>query len=1016
MAVDTQEVKYIFTGDTSSLSDATQQAIGLLDQYGNEIKKIVQQTSEVSKGAKEMSKATTSMNTLTSAAKKAAAAMKGLGVNVDLSNAKKQIATFATTVGLQIGILKYQFDPIIQKIQSMKSTVSSSFPRISKLASTVSSAFRRVAKSADEDTDSLNKNNIASKALKSTKAGLATASRKLGDYFRQLTTTSRETTKSFGSLLTTGIGLRSIFQTLTGYQLGTMFASGIKEALHYVEVLNMFKVVLGDSIDLGKDFVDTLQEMYGLDPTNIMEMTSQFYNLASAVETPAKAAEQMSIGLTKVAVDLSSLFDVDIETVASNLTSGMQGMTRAVRKYGIDLRMTTLEATALSYGLKLDASSTSEANRQALRYLTIIKQASRATGDFAKTIESPANQLRVLKEQFSQLARAIGNFFLPVLQKVLPYLNGIIMAIRTILQFFAQLLGIRDISFGGITDAAKEMDNLTSSASGLGGEIDNADKKAKKLAKDLLAPFDELNILKEDTSAATSAATGGGIGSDLLDPTLAKALEEVQYELDKVRMKANDVRDAILSFLGLSWDKEGNLTFNASQLEENLINKFPSWTQTIQAFFDNWDGIAAGVQAVWKALGTSIKSVFTGIVQGFTNMIQAMNLDELVAGWIEQLPDRLQAIADWLNNNQGLFVSIGEIIAYVGTAFATWKIVSKLLSPLVALATTIASLNPVVLTLIGAISAIAVGFVSAYNSSDRFKGMIGELKDSFGDMVGAIVGLMQSLWAVVEPVLSDIGTAIKTLWDNYVAPIVVNLATIVTEVITLISKILTFLLKTFGPQLSSALSTIIGIVQGVIQTILGIIDGLLTAIKGILQFLNGVFSGDWKKIWTGIKNIFKGVLNTMITLFEGMVNLVISLTNSLISLILGGISSLINAVAGAIQKVVDLLEIDWTVPTIGSVPKIAPVSVPRLAQGAVVSDPTLAMIGEGHYPEAVVPLGDSPQMQELIDKIAEAVDSRPDDDVPINVNMYLDGEVIYKSNQKVSRRRGVDFKMGAFER
>ena len=261
MAVDTQEVKYIFTGDTSSLSDATQQAIGLLDQYGNKIKKIVKQTSEVSKGLK---------------------------VNVDLSNAKKQIAAFATTVGLQIGILKYQFDPIIQKIQSMKSTVSSSFPRISKLASTVSSAFRRVAKSTDEDTDSLNKNNIASKALKSTKNALVTSSRKLGDYFRQLTATSRETTKSFSSLLTTGIGLRSIFQTLTGYQLGTMFASGIKEALHYVEVLNMFKVVLGDSIDLGRDFVDTLQEMYGLDPTNIMEMTSQFYNLASAVETPAK--------------------------------------------------------------------------------------------------------------------------------------------------------------------------------------------------------------------------------------------------------------------------------------------------------------------------------------------------------------------------------------------------------------------------------------------------------------------------------------------------------------------------------------------------------------------------------------------------------------------------------------------------------------------------------------------------------------------------------------------------------
>lgn len=1013
MAVTTEEVKYIFTGDTSSLSESTTQAIGLLDQYANEIKKIVKQAKEVSQVSEQVKKSSATFSLLTESVKKAASAMKNLNSSkVNFDSAKKDIATFTATVMMKVATIRYQFDTITMKMQAIKSKAASTFPQLSKFVGTAASAFRRVAKAVSEDSDHILKNIQVTKLLKTAKQQLINTSSKLVAYFKNVATSVREATEQFRGLRLQGIGLKSLFQVLTGYQLGKVFVSGFREALHYVEVLNMFNVILDSSTDEVKKFVDAAQEMYGLDPTTIMKMTSEFYNLATAVDAPTEAAKKMSEGLTKTALDLSSLFDIDIDKVAQDLTAGMQGMTRAVRKYGLDLRMTTLEQTALNYGLKINAATTSEANRQALRYLTIVKQASRATGDFAKTIESPANQLRILKEQFSQLARAIGNFFLPVLQKVLPYLNGIVMAIRTILQFFAQLLGIGDISFGGMTDAAKDMDDVTNSVNGIGDALDSTKKKVKQL----LAPFDELNILQEDQSQNT-AAGGAGVGEDLLDPTLMKALEDVKVELEEVRMKANDVRDAILGFFGLSWDKQGKLTFDASQFEENLINKFPSWTQTITAVFDNWQGIADGVAVVWDALGTSMKSVFTGISQGFTNMIQAMNLDSLVADWVTALPDNLQSIADWLNDNQSVFETFGQYIAYVGTAFATWKIISTVMTPIVSLVTTLMKLNPAVLGLVAGLAAIVIGFKNAYNSSDRFRGMVGELKESFGGMVESVIVLMQSLWDVISPVLSEIGGAISDLWTNYVAPIVVNLATIITEIITIISGILTFLLDTFGPQLSTILQTVVGIVQSVLQVIFGVIDGLLQVLKGVLQFISGVFSGDWKKAWEGIKNIFKGVLNVMITLFEGMVNLVISLANSLISLIVGAVASMVNAVAGAIQSVVDFLGIGWTVPTIGSVPKIPTVTIPRLAEGGVVDSPTLSLIGEGKYPEAVVPLGNSPQMQELIDKIAESIDNKPDDDdTPIQVTMYLDGNKIYKSTQKASRKRGVDFKMGAFER
>ena len=511
MAVTTEEVKYIFTGDTSSLSESTAQAIGLLDKYGNEIKKIVKQAKEVSQVSEQVKKSSATFSLLTESVRKAASAMKNLNSSkVNFDSAKKDIATFAATVMMKVATIRYQFDTITMKMQAIKSKAASTFPQLSKFVGTAASAFRRVAKAVSDDSDHILKNIQVTKLLKTAKQQLINTSSKLVEYFKKVTTSVRETTEGFRGLKIQGTGLKSMFQMLTGYQLGKVFSSGIRDALNYVEILNMFNVILDSSADEVKKFVDAAQEMYGLDPKNIMKMTSEFYNLATAINVPTKAAKKMSEGLTKTVLDLSSLRDMDISKVAQDLTAGMQGTTRAVRKYGLDLRMTTLEQTALNYGLKINAATTSEANRQALRYLTIVKQASRATGDFAKTIESPANQLRVLKEQFSQLARAIGNFFLPLLQKLFPYFNVIIMSIITILQFFAQLLGIGDISFGGMTDAAKDMGSVTDSVNGIGDALDSTKKKVKQL----LAPFDELNILQENQNEGAAGGGGAGVGED----------------------------------------------------------------------------------------------------------------------------------------------------------------------------------------------------------------------------------------------------------------------------------------------------------------------------------------------------------------------------------------------------------------------------------------------------------------------------------------------------------------------
>ena len=355
--------------------------------------------------------------------------------------------------------------------------------------------------------------------------------------------------------------LTRLFRTFVAIQIGRFFRTAIQESMDYVEVLNLFNVALGDVAEKGKEFVASVQEQYGLDPTNIMRYVGIFHQLASAINVSDAAASTMSLGLTQVGVNLSSLFNMPIDVVMQNLQSGMQGMTRAVRKYGIDIRVSTIAIEAAALGIQGSILTMSEANRQGLRYLTILKQTSKATGDWAKTIESPANQVRILKEQITQLARAVGNTLIGAFTNVLPYINGVIMAVRMLFQLLAALKGFTAFNFGGATEQADEVassfeDQMDGVASGAAG--------AAKAVKKLLAPFDELNVLNEE------ASSGGGGGSGLsdlgaMDPKLEAIIAEYEAKFEALGMKANRVRDAILEFLGIDMEFDADGKSNEVQ-------------------------------------------------------------------------------------------------------------------------------------------------------------------------------------------------------------------------------------------------------------------------------------------------------------------------------------------------------------------------------------------------------------------------------------------------------------------
>lgn len=870
-----------------------------------------------------------------------------------MENTKGSLNNAFSPIASKLQVFSTLFDGINQKVQSFKDKAAIAFSRVSQLADTCASAFRRNSQEADKDKDAhsslsnlLDKLTAKFKKTSDTANEAANATKKQGDAAKEATSQNKGLTTALAAL-SGGLGkvVKAGLAIIGGVKIGEWLSNATKQSINLVENLNLFSVAMGKSLNKGLQFVDAMQEIYGMDPSNIYRYAGYFYQLTDAIGMTDEASASLSLSMTKAANDIASLFNQDIETVVNNLASGMQGMSRAVRKYGIDIRATTLQQTALAYGITEQVESMSEANRMALRYITMMNQVKNATqqvsksakdagsivGDFANNIETPANQLRIFKEQITQLGRAIGNFFVVPLGKALAYINGFIMALRMAINFIGSLLGIVQKDAQQIT-AGSDLDGTAKSISGIG----SAAKAAKKQMDQLVAPFDELNILQEQQADNSGGGAGGGLGTDALDPKLLKALQDMELSLDNIQMKANKVRDAILEFLGFKVD----------------AGKILGWDP--QQFLDN------------------LEQVFSTLPQWFQNLWA-----EIADIWTADVVPTLQSVVSF-------------ITPVIDTIKSLWSNVSTMLQ---------ATFNA---------------------AANVYQTVLRPVIDAIFQSIQSLMDILTNLWTVViGPILEYIGSGIQTLWIDTILPIITLVLDIIGNLVeavlglwnNVLAPLINWLVVTLGPTVTKVVKGAWSIVQSVFTSIGGIITGLLQALKGLTDFLAGVFTGNWTRAWKGIVNVLIGMGNAMITAAESVVNAIISLVNDAIAYIYNAVVGLINSVLKAISGIAGLLGINIDLRVEAPPPQIPMLNIPRIplmAKGGVVDSPTMAMIGEGQYDEAVVPLGNSPQMQDLVQQIADAV-NRPDDgktpQQPVEVRVYIGGKE-WDAEVYQSARRG----------
>lgn len=321
-----------------------------------------------------------------------------------------------------------------------------------------------------------------------------------------------------------------------------VIASWITESNSYIENLNLFNASMGKYTEEARRYAEQVGELMGIDPGEFMRNQGIFMTITEGFGVASDRAYIMSKNLTQLGYDLSSFFNISFADAMQKLESGISGELEPLRRLGYDLSQARLQQEAWNLGIERNITDMTQAEKAQLRYYAIMTQVTTAQGDMARTLNAPANQLRILQAQVVQAARALGNIFIPVLNAVLPYAIALAKVIRILANTIASFFGFKlpEIDYSGVSAGASAVGDLADNAGDAGKGLGNAAKGAKKL-KNALLGIDELNIISpNDSSGLGSGGGAGGVGG-IGGGDLGFELPEYDFIGDLVNSKVDEI-------------------------------------------------------------------------------------------------------------------------------------------------------------------------------------------------------------------------------------------------------------------------------------------------------------------------------------------------------------------------------------------------------------------------------------------------------------------------------------------
>lgn len=448
---------------------------------------------------------------------------------------------------------------------------------------------------------------------------------------------------NFGKSIKTALGIGTIalgIRKTVGF-----LKDATNESVDYAETVNLFNVAMGKQTDQYRKldeeaskyytkaiaFQEKLSEKLGINIEESMNYQALFNSMSKSMGIAEEYAYLLSENFTKLGYDLSSLFNINTDNAMQKLRAGLSGQTKPLRDLGLDITQQSLEPLLDELGIERSVKQLSQAEKMVARYIVVLRQASLAHGDFAKTMDSPANQLRIFNAQLTAFKRNMGSLWQGLLGNILPYVNAIMMVINELLKMIAKLFGYevweQDVSISanvGADDLADDLGIVTG--------------KAKELKKQLMG-FDEIHniTLPDNSSGGSGGASVGGIDQRLLD-----AMKEYDNLMDKVKSKANDIRDKMMDWLGFERDDNGTWKLKDGYTNIEKIRDIAI--------------IVGGLLAGWK-----ITNLITGLGDALKDAktLKGLGIISIIISLISSA-DTINKLADGELNEETIIKTIGE--------------------------------------------------------------------------------------------------------------------------------------------------------------------------------------------------------------------------------------------------------------------------------------------------------------------------------------------------------------------
>lgn len=652
----------------------------------------------------------------------------------------------------------------------------------------------------------------------------------------------------------------------------------------------------------------------GLNLQEITQYASQLASITNSLGQTGEVTTAISKSMTMLAGDISSLFNVDFSTVATNLQSGLIGQSRALYKYGIDITNATLQTYAYKYGIEKAVSEMSQAEKQQLRLLAILDQSKVSWGDLANTINSPSNMIRQFTNNVKEAGMVLGQLFIPVLQKVLPVINGVVIAIKRLLVSVANLLGIKiDFSaFGQGVSGYNE--NLEDTADAL----DKVGKSAKK-AKSYTLGIDELNII-DPNSGSSGSSSSGGTGIDLTKEIMDATAEYEkvwQEAFDKMQNTALGWADKIEKLLEpvkkLFKDLFNGDFFEAGQDLSGIVTGIFNWMSDAIASVDwyqigqNIGQFLAGIDwtAVFTSAGNFIGQAITAAIELWKGSFDAAPIETTILTAIGLLKftglgDILwKAIKDSIVLSMGgkAGAGIGETI--LGSLLGTGAATGAEGAAAAGATGLFGGISAGAVAATAAITAVVAGLALVYATNEdvrkSFKESISAIADNLTpamefltttvipDLQNAWTGLVDvltpigeflktaftSIWQdmlnpalkyVGEEVLPKLQSAFENLWNGVLVPFGTFLGNILNPAIQIVADILTMLWQNVVVPLADALGSVLGTAFNAIIDIMNYVVEQVSPVIEVFNFLwNNVLSPLVNHLWEDFKPMFETV-------------------------------------------------------------------------------------------------------------------------------------------------------------